>query len=49
MKTESQTIINAVDKVLKSGFRTKDIADSSTPADKILGTERMGEEVMKFI
>src|SRR5664279_2422213 len=49
MKEESDNVINAVDKVLKAGYRTKDIADTSTPADRILGTERMGEEVLKFI
>jgi 3-isopropylmalate dehydrogenase len=49
MKTASETIINAVDKVLKNGFRTKDIADAQTPADKILGTTAMGEEVLKGI
>src|SRR6186713_636000 len=49
MKTESETLINAIDKVLKSGYRTMDIADSTTPADKILGTEPMGEEVLRHI
>lgn len=47
MKEESEVVINAVDKVLKKGFRSRDIADSTTPADKILGTEAMGEEVLK--
>lgn len=49
MKEESQTVINAVDKVLKAGYRTRDIADNNTPVDKILGTERMGDEVLKSI
>jgi 3-isopropylmalate dehydrogenase len=49
MKKESELVIDAVDKVLKAGFRTRDIADSTTPADKILGTEAMGAEVLKFI
>ncbi|MGE5106101.1 MAG: isocitrate/isopropylmalate family dehydrogenase, partial [Sphingobacteriales bacterium] len=49
MKAESEAVINAVDKVLKSGFRTRDIADAQTPANKILGTEAMGKEVLKFI
>jgi 3-isopropylmalate dehydrogenase len=49
MKAEAESVINAVDKVLKEGFRTKDIADAQTPADKILGTEAMGKEVLKFI
>ena len=49
MKAESETIIQAVDKVLKAGFRTGDIADSKTAKDKILGTAAMGEEVLKLI
>jgi len=49
MKAESEAVINAVDKVLKSGYRTRDIADGQTAADKLLGTERMGEEVLKYI
>jgi 3-isopropylmalate dehydrogenase len=49
MKSESEVIINAVDKVLKEGFRTRDIADSKTAQEKILGTEAMGEQVLKYI
>jgi 3-isopropylmalate dehydrogenase len=49
MKKESEAIINAVDKVLKAGFRTKDIADAQTPAGKITGTEAMGAEVLKLL
>jgi 3-isopropylmalate dehydrogenase len=49
MKTESGTVIHAVDKVLKSGFRTRDIAGPQTPSGRILGTEAMGEEVLKGI
>ncbi|MGN6247537.1 MAG: 3-isopropylmalate dehydrogenase [Ginsengibacter sp.] len=46
MKTESEAIIAAVDKVLKAGWRTRDIADTQTPADKVLGTEAMGNAVL---
>src|SRR5258705_6084761 len=49
MKAESEVVISAVDKVLKAGFRTRDIADAQTPAHKILGTDAMGAEVLKFI
>jgi 3-isopropylmalate dehydrogenase len=49
MKTESETVISAVDKVLKDGWRTGDIADAQTPKNKILGTDAMGAEVLKFI
>jgi len=41
MKAESAAVINAVDGVLKAGFRTGDIADKQTPADKILNTNAM--------
>jgi 3-isopropylmalate dehydrogenase len=46
LKAEADAVINAVDAVLKSGYRTRDIADASTPADKILGTDAMGEQVL---
>jgi 3-isopropylmalate dehydrogenase len=46
MKKESEAIIAAVDAVLKAGFRTRDIADTQTEANKILGTEAMGTEVL---
>lgn len=49
LKEESETIINAVDQVLKAGFRTGDIADESTPKDKILGTIEIGEEILARI
>jgi len=49
LKEESQTIIDAVDSLLKDGFRTRDIADESTPADKILNTEAAGNELLKRI
>lgn len=45
LKEESETIIRAVEKTLKEGYRTKDIADSSTPHEKILGTEVMGNVI----
>ncbi len=49
MKEESEAVISAVDQVLKAGFRTRDIADSKTASDKILGTEAMGEQVLKYL
>jgi 3-isopropylmalate dehydrogenase len=49
LKNEANAVINAVDGVLKAGFRTRDIADASTPADKILGTAACGEEILKRI
>src|SRR5882672_493816 len=49
MKAESEAVIAAVDKVLKAGWRTRDIADAGTAKEKVLGTERMGEEVLKVL
>ncbi|XWW47923.1 3-isopropylmalate dehydrogenase [Fibrella sp. USSR17] len=46
MKAESEAVIAAVDAVLKDGYRTRDIADADTPADKLLGTFQMGEQVL---
>jgi len=49
LKEESEAIITAVDKLLKDGYRTHDIKDASTPADKILNTEAAGAELLKRI
>lgn len=49
LKEESEAIISAVDKLLKDGFRTRDIADANTPADKVLNTQQAGEELLKRI
>ncbi len=49
MKAESEVVINAVDQVLKKGFRTGDIADATTDKSMILGTNAIGEEILKLI
>jgi len=49
MKSESEAVISAVDKVLKAGFRTRDIADGHAAAVKILGTDQIGAEVLNFL
>lgn len=49
MKVESEAVIGAVDKVLKDGFRTSDIADAATPPEKMMGTEAIGNEVLKHL
>jgi 3-isopropylmalate dehydrogenase len=49
MKAESEVVINAVDQVLKKGFRTGDIADATTDKSMILGTDAIGEEILKLI
>jgi len=45
LKEESETVIKAVEQTLKDGYRTRDIADETTPHEKILGTEVMGNVV----
>jgi 3-isopropylmalate dehydrogenase len=49
LKEESNAVINAVDLFLKAGFRTRDIATAETPKDMILGTDAVGEEILKRI
>jgi 3-isopropylmalate dehydrogenase len=49
LKAESERVIQAVEQTLKEGFRTKDIADSRTPADKIIGTDAMGQKIVEKI
>ena len=46
-KNESTLIMDAVKEVLKEGFRTVDIADSTSNPDRILGTNEMGEKIIK--
>jgi 3-isopropylmalate dehydrogenase len=36
-------ITDAIDKTLKDGYRTGDIADANTDKSKILGTKAMGK------
>jgi 3-isopropylmalate dehydrogenase len=45
LKEEADTIIKAVEQTLRDGYRTRDIADASTPLEKVLGTEVMGNVV----
>ncbi|MGN0072808.1 MAG: 3-isopropylmalate dehydrogenase [Coriobacteriales bacterium] len=42
-------ITRAITEVLDEGWRTGDIKDDSTPADKIVGTVRMGELVVSHL
>jgi len=49
LKEESENVIKAIEKVLKEGFRTKDIADAQTLSDKILNTENMGTKVVESL
>jgi len=49
LKKEADAIVNAVAATLKAGYRTRDIADGNTPADKLLGTEVMGTKVLELL
>lgn len=49
LKEEAETVIKAVEQSLKDGYRTRDIADSNTPLEKILGTEVMGNVICNNI
>ncbi|MCC5612806.1 3-isopropylmalate dehydrogenase, partial [Nostoc sp. CHAB 5834] len=49
MKAEAEAVVQAVDTVLKAGFRTGDIAEASTPRKMILGTQAMGEQVLQAL
>lgn len=49
MKEESETVIRAVEQTLKAGYRTKDIADAGTPAEMVLGTNAMADQVVKYV
>lgn len=49
LKEESEAIISAIDQVLKKGFRTRDIADKTTDPSMILGTDAIGEEILKLL
>lgn len=47
LKKESDTVIHAVEQTLKQGWRTTDIADAKTSKDKILNTQKMGDQVIR--
>ena len=46
MGEQAAWIENAVARVLDEGWRTRDIADAATPADKILSTAAMSDKVV---
>ena len=47
MGEAADDVARAVDSLLNVGWRTGDIADASTPAEKILGTSAMGDKVIE--
>jgi 3-isopropylmalate dehydrogenase len=49
LKQESETIIAAVEAVLRQGYRTVDIAEKLTPKEMVLNTRSMGIKVCENI
>ena len=49
LKVEAEAVVQSVDNVLKAGYRTSDIADTTTPADKILHTKQMGQQILAYL
>lgn len=49
LEKEAQAIEKAVEKTLKRGYRTKDIAGKDIPPEKILGTKEMGNLISTLI
>ena len=47
MDEAADRVAKAVERVLDEGWRTGDIADASTPADKRLGTVGMGDKIVE--
>jgi len=47
LKEESEAVIQAVEQTLKAGYRTVDIAYSTTQNEKILNTSDMGKKVIE--
>ena len=41
--------VQAVTEVLDAGWRTGDIKDAETPADKVVGTAKMGDLVVEHL
>ena len=46
MQGAADDVRRAVTAVLDEGWRTGDIKDAETPADKLVGTEQMGDLVV---
>lgn len=49
MQGAADDVRRAVTCVLDAGWRTGDIADASTPRDRIVGTVRMGDLVVEYL
>ena len=46
---DADDIRRAVTEVLDAGWRTGDIKDAETPADKVVGTAKMGDLVVEHL
>lgn len=49
LKSEAEDLVSAIDKVLKQGYRTKDISNAKTESAMLLGTKEMGQKVIDLI
>lgn len=49
LEIEAMTIENSIEKVIKEGFRTKDLSNENTPKKRLLGTNEVGNEISKMI
>ena len=49
MDEAADELAAAVTRVLDEGWRTVDIADENTPADKVLGTAAMGDKIVEAL
>ncbi|MBE6471432.1 MAG: 3-isopropylmalate dehydrogenase [Coriobacteriaceae bacterium] len=49
MQEAADAIAQAVERVLDAGYRTADIADAHTPANKVLGTAAMGDKITEYL
>ena len=47
MGEAADDIRRAVARVLDDGWRTRDIADAATPAERVLGCAAMGDKVVE--
>ena len=49
MDEAADELAAAVTRVLDGGWRTVDIADDATPADRVLGTSAMGDKIVEAL
>ena len=47
MDEAADRVAKAVEDVLDAGWRTGDIADAATPAERRLGTSAMGDKIVE--